>query len=207
MQQSFRPDSVDTGPENAFLNKEGSDSLPDALSNVFLEGKQTSREGSLEESFLRDADRARGSLNTETFERSSEHLPSEIQEARSSETQIAQNRADGCRRENEVSNSLANEFPESAGYKVLSERYLLDRNGGFARDPETGKCRRIDFIVVDGDGRACRSLEVTSLAAPKDAQSDKEDRIRGAGGTFIRDPESQLLIDITHIPTEIIRLP
>jgi len=128
-------------------------------------------------------------------------------ETRQSEVQIAQNREDGMRREAQVFDSLKSEYPESDGFRVLEERYLLHENGEFASDPETGGRRRLDFVVADGSGEACRVLEVTSPVAPKELQSAKESRIREAGGTFVRDPETQRLVNVALIPTEIIRIP
>ena len=128
-------------------------------------------------------------------------------ETRQSEVQIAQNREDGMRREAQVFDSLNIAYPESDGYRILEERYLLNENGEFASDPETGERRRLDFVVADGNGEACRVLEVTSPVAPKELQSAKESRIRDSGGTFVRDPETQRLVDVAKIQTEIIRIP
>lgn len=128
-------------------------------------------------------------------------------ETRQSEVQIAQNREDGMRREAQVFDSLNSEYPESDGYRILEERNLLNENGEFASDPETGERRRLDFVVADGNGEACRVLEVTSPVAPKELQSAKESRIRDSGGTFVRDPETQRLVDVAKIQTEIIRIP
>jgi hypothetical protein len=187
---NFRPESEAARIEDTFLKEGTAKWENDRLSESFLEGKLTSTEGSIDDAFLRDAEQV---------------VPRERESA--SEAQIVQNKEDGCRRENEVSASLSREYPESDGYRVLPERYLLDQSGRFVSDPQTGERRRIDFTVVDSDFNACRSIEVTSPTAPKDEQTAKESRIRQAGGHFVRDPDSGRLIDVSSTPTEILRLP
>lgn len=188
--QSFQPEAVAPRIEDSFLPEEHPKGPADRFSEPFLEGAELSRKGSLEDSFLRDADR----MN-----------PNEGESFVVSQSTL--NKEDGCRRENEANSSLANQYPERHGFQILPERYLLDQHGSFARDPLSGESRRIDFVVVDREYAAQRSIEVTSPTAPKDEQIAKEDRIRAVGGTFIRDPMSRQLIDLINTPTEILRIP
>lgn len=114
------------------------------------------------------------------------------------------NKQDGLRREGEVEEEMDNQYPESEGYKVQSEVYLRDENGNIAKDPETGSARRIDFVVVK-DGEVIDSVEVTSKTADKTAQNEKEDRIRGNGGNYIRDDEGDLIKIPDDVKTRVVR--
>lgn len=115
-----------------------------------------------------------------------------------------QNKIDGLRREAEVENELRDKYPESEGYKTESEVYLRDKDGNIVKDPETGEARRIDFVVVK-DGKAVESIEVTSKTADKTAQSAKEDRIRDAGGNYIKDSNGNLIEIPADVTTRIER--
>lgn len=121
--------------------------------------------------------------------------------------QIVQNKEDGCRREADQSADLLRQYPQTEGFRILPERILLDAKGLPIADPVTGECRRLDFVVVDREFTPQRSLEVTSTTAPKVEQFAKEQRIRDAGGTFVREPSSQKLVDISGLSTELIRRP
>lgn len=90
------------------------------------------------------------------------------------------------------------------GATVQNEVYLRGANGKRALDPLTGEGRRIDSIVIQNGG-VLDSVEVTSMNANKAAQIAKEMRIRNSGGTFIRDRATGNLIDISNVPTRIIR--
>lgn len=109
--------------------------------------------------------------------------------------QIEKNREDGANREEKAYNELKQEYPEEEGYKVEREQYLRDKDGNIVKDPETGEARRIDF-TASKDGKVVKSIEVTSETAPKDAQIAKEERIREAGGNFIKDRDTGQLVEI-----------
>ena len=116
---------------------------------------------------------------------------------------IVENKREGCKREQEVRKELDKRYPEREGYKIVSERYLLDKNGNIARDPETLKARRIDFVVVKDD-KVVDMIEVTSKTAPKIDQSAKELRIRENGGNYIKVGE-QLIRIPNYVETRIER--
>lgn len=104
---------------------------------------------------------------------------------------ILPNKEEGLRREAEVEEELEKKYPESEGYEIVSEAYLRDSEGKIVRDPETGEARRIDFVVVK-DGQVVNSIEVTSETADKTGQTAKEERIRDAGGNYIRTSDGSL---------------
>ena len=112
--------------------------------------------------------------------------------------QPIKNKQDGLAREKEVEEELKDKYPEDEGYEILSEVYLRDKDGNIVRDPETGEARRIDFVVVK-DGKVVDSVEVTSKTADKTEQSAKEERIRDAGGNYVRDNNGNLV----EIPGEV----
>ena len=103
-----------------------------------------------------------------------------------------QNKREGLEREHTVEQELREQYPETEGYEIQAEVYLRDENGELARDPETGERRRIDFVVIK-DGKVVDLVEVTSLTAPKEAQSEKEQRIRDSGGNYMKDKQGNLL--------------
>ena len=98
---------------------------------------------------------------------------------------IIPNKEEGLRREAEVEVELKGKYPESEGYEIVSEAYLRDSEGKIVRDPETGEARRIDFVIAKDD-KVVDSIEVTSETADKTWQLAKENRIREAGGNYIR---------------------
>lgn len=104
---------------------------------------------------------------------------------------ILPNKEDGLRREAEVADMLEKKYPESKGYEIVSEAYLRDIEGRIVRDPESGEARRIDFVVVK-DGKVVDSIEVTSETADKTGQIAKENRIRHAGGIYVRGSDGSL---------------
>jgi hypothetical protein len=94
------------------------------------------------------------------------------------------------------------------GAIVLTQRTLRDGAGRKVVDWLTKEGRRLDFVVVQAtkDGyKAIAAFEVTSRAAARAAgkaeQLAREARIRELGGVFIRFPGTQLLIDVSDIPT------
>lgn len=104
---------------------------------------------------------------------------------------ILPNKEEGLRREAEVEEELEKKYSESEGCEIVSEAYLRDSEGKIVRDPETGEARRIDFVVVK-DGKVVDSIEVTSETADKTGQTAKEERIREAGGNYIRTSDGSL---------------
>lgn len=114
------------------------------------------------------------------------------------------NKLDGLAREQEVAQELEKKYPPEKGYQIVSEAYLRDKDGNIVKDPVTGQARRIDFVVVK-DGKVVDSIEVTSKTADKTGQCAKEDRIRDAGGNYIRDNNGNLVQVPTTVRTRIER--
>ena len=102
-----------------------------------------------------------------------------------------------------VGEELRLQYP---GASVQREQYLRLGTGGKAVDPLVGTGRRMDWVVVQ-DGAVLDSVETTSLTANKAAQIAKEMRIRQAGGVFVRDRVTGELVDISQVPTRIVRKP
>lgn len=115
-----------------------------------------------------------------------------------------QNKIDGLKREKEVSDELKEKYQPENGFTIVPEAYLRDKEGKIVRDPESGEARRIDFVVVK-DGSVVDSIEVTSKTADKTFQSDKEGRIRDAGGNYIRDNNGDLAGFPSSVTTRIER--
>lgn len=118
--------------------------------------------------------------------------------------QPIKNKQDGLAREKEVEEELKEKYPESEGYEILREASLRDKDGNIARDPETGEGRRIDFVVIK-DGKVVDSVEVTSKTADKTEQTAKEERIRDAGGSYVRDKNGNLVKIPDDVKTRIER--
>lgn len=139
----------------------------------------------------------------ESLKAENQVVENNINEARAG--QIKKNREDGENRETKALDILKGEFPEEGGYKIENEQYLRDADGKIVKDPETGEARRVDFVVTK-DGEVVKSIEVTSETAPKDAQVAKEERIRDAGGNFIKDRDTGQLVEIPKdVQTEVRR--
>ena len=115
-----------------------------------------------------------------------------------------QNKLDGCAREEKVGEELRKKYPPESGFTVLREVYLRDENGEIVVDPVTGTKRRVDFAVVK-DGNVVDMVEVTSKTAPKEAQIAKENRIRNAGGNYIKDYNNNLIRIPDSVKTRIDR--
>jgi hypothetical protein len=113
------------------------------------------------------------------------------------------NRITGAGREAFIRGELARKYP---GANIQNEVYLLTHNGDRAIDPLTGEGRRIDSVVIK-DGRVLDSVEITGPTTNKASQILKEQRIRALGGTFVLDDQTQGLIDISNIPTRLVRIP
>lgn len=112
------------------------------------------------------------------------------------------NKIAGTEREVLSKQNLIKKYGEDA---VQSEQYLRDVTGKKAKDPLTGKGRRIDNVVIK-KGKAIESIETTSLTANKNAQILKENRIRNSGGTYIKDRNTGNLVDFKNTSTKIERL-
>lgn len=115
-----------------------------------------------------------------------------------------QNKVDGLQREQEVHRELEDQYPESQGFSMISEAYLRDQDGNIVKDPVTGSARRIDFVVIK-NGEVVDSIEVTSTTADKTAQTAKENRIREAGGTYIKSSDGTLVRIPENVSTRIER--
>ena len=115
-----------------------------------------------------------------------------------------QNKLDGLQREQEVRRELADQYPESQGYSIVSEAYLRDQDGNIVKDSVSGNARRIDFVVIK-NGEVVDSIEVTSTTADKTAQTAKENRIREAGGTYIKSSDGTLVRLPENVSTRIER--
>ena len=175
--------------------------MPEIVSIIASKGREVSIDEALKEARIKNIGESPIQDNMETIENSSlESLKAQnelIAEKINVEKigQIEKNREDGANREDLAYKELQQEFPEDEGYKVEREQYLRDKEGNIVKDPETGEARRIDFIVSK-DEKVVKSIEVTSETASKDAQIAKEDRIRDAGGDFIKDRDTGQLVEI-----------
>ena len=112
---------------------------------------------------------------------------------------VARNSFDGQAREVAERADLAARHP---GATIQGQTYLRTSTGRIAKDPLTKEGRRVDFSVIK-NGKVIDLVETTSTTANKSAQIAKETRIRGAGGTFIRDRSTGKLIDVTGLPTRV----
>ncbi len=104
---------------------------------------------------------------------------------------LIENKRTGLEREQQVKEELEEKYPLEKGYTILSEIYLRDENGKSVADPVTGERRRVDFAVIRNN-QVIEMIEVTSLTADKQLQIAKENRIREAGGNYIRNQNGEL---------------
>jgi RHS repeat-associated protein len=107
----------------------------------------------------------------------------------------------GAAREAKVAAALKAENPSA---KVQNQQYLRDANGKIVKDPITGEGRRVDHAVIK-DGQA-QTVETTSMNADKGAQLRKEERVRDAGGTYVRDRETRQVVPVCSV-SEVRRCP
>lgn len=114
------------------------------------------------------------------------------------------NKLDGLQREHKVEAELKKQYSPEKGDSIVSEAYLRDKNGNIVIDPITVEARRIDFVVVK-DGKVVDSIEVTSKTADKTNQVAKEQRIREAGGNYIRTSDGKLIEVPSGVSTRIER--
>lgn len=119
------------------------------------------------------------------------------------EPTVLKNRRDGLKREAQTEAELKQQYPDAS---VQREQYLRTSDGKIAKDPLTGEGRRVDHVVVE-DGQVVDSVETTSMTSDKADQIAKENRIRAAGGTYIRDRDTGDLLDMSNVPTRLERKP
>jgi len=124
-----------------------------------------------------------------------------VDKAVSTQKGIVKNKAAGDLREVKEVADLKVKHP---GADVQNQQYLRDANGKILKDPVTGEARRLDHVVIK-DGKALDVVETTSQTANKTAQIKKEERIRNAGGTFVRDRKTKKLVDVSNVPTRVSR--
>jgi RHS repeat-associated protein len=112
-----------------------------------------------------------------------------------------ENKKAGTAREEKVQAELEAKYGKD---KVFRERTLRDSDGKKVVGSD-GTGRRVDFVVVDDKGKPVAVIEVTSKTADKTAQAAKELEIRDSGGTFVRNPKTKELVDISSTPTTLRR--
>ena len=103
--------------------------------------------------------------------------------------QMKQNAADGKRREDERNAESVEKYGAS---NVLRQKTLRDKDGNKVVDPVTGEGRRVDEVVKQADCKG-KCTEVTGPNVDKDPQLAKEQRIRDAGGKYVRDKDGTLI--------------
>ena len=118
-------------------------------------------------------------------------------------TGVRANQIAGAKRQALVDAELAEKYPDAT---IQSERTLRNADGTRAIDKVDGIGRRVDTVVIR-DGKVIDVVETTSMTADKYAQIARENRIRAAGGTFIRDKTTGQLLDISQVPTREVRKP
>lgn len=123
------------------------------------------------------------------------------------ESQISINKMEGIRREKIVLSELIKDYGEK---NVIREALIRDAKGQPIKDIITNEARRVDMVVKSG-GKVVKSIEVTSMTAPKEFQIEKELRIlsqaKETGGAFIKDPITGNLVEFpVELLTEIRRL-
>ncbi|MCM1192155.1 MAG: hypothetical protein NC123_04095 [Butyrivibrio sp.] len=118
--------------------------------------------------------------------------------------EILKNKQNGLDREKEVGEELKKKYPPEEGYQIIREVYLRNKDGDIVKDDKTDTARRIDYVVVK-DGKVVDSIEVTSKTADKSEQTAREDRIRDAGGNYIKDKNGDLVEMPSTVHTRIER--
>jgi len=110
--------------------------------------------------------------------------------------QLLKNAETGAQRAAKTAEKLAAENP---GKVVQQERTLRDAAGNKVLDPVTGEGRRVDHAVIDQEAGTAKAYETTGDSVDKRLQQKKEERIRDAGGTYIRDKETRKLIPVEGV--------
>lgn len=116
---------------------------------------------------------------------------------------IQANAAAGRAREKLVTAQKQKQYPAAS---VQRELYLRDSAGNIVRDKVTGEARRVDIAAFE-QGKVREVTEVTSKTADKTAQFAKEKRIRGQGGTYLRNRDTGNLVDASKKKTNLERRP
>jgi len=112
--------------------------------------------------------------------------------------QVRVNQFDGAQREDGTLADLQAKYPNA---RIQRQVYLRTEDGKRAIDEVgTGEARRLDFVVIEDD-KVIDVVETTSQSARKSGQFAKEQRIREAGGTYIRDRQTGCLLDACDVPT------
>jgi RHS repeat-associated protein len=120
-----------------------------------------------------------------------------------SAARMLENSASGARRGTMSAAKLTAENPNKV---VQAERLLRDAEGKKVIDPLTGEGRRVDHAVIDREANTAKTYETTGQNVDKTQQLAKEQRIRDAGGTYIRDKQTRQLVPVEG-KSEIIRQP
>jgi RHS repeat-associated protein len=108
--------------------------------------------------------------------------------------QVKENAENGKRRENEVAAEKQLKYPNS---RIQKETYIRTKDGKIAKDPITGKARRLDGVVIQ-EGKRAKAWETTSKTAYKKPQTAREDRIRESGGNYVKDRSNGNLIRLEN---------
>jgi hypothetical protein len=111
---------------------------------------------------------------------------------------VAENAKAGAEREVKTAAELKAENP---GKVVQDERMLRNDEGKKVVDPVSGEGRRVDHAVIDREANTAKTYETTGMNVDKTEQLAKEQRIRDAGGTFIRDKETKKLVPVEGVST------
>ncbi|MCL4723312.1 MAG: hypothetical protein KJZ90_03480 [Rhodocyclaceae bacterium] len=114
---------------------------------------------------------------------------------------ITLNAKKGAKRNALTSSKLKKQHPPPAS--VQNEQPLRTADGKIAKDPLTGKGRRLDHVVIE-NGKVVKTVETTSRLAPKKAQLAKEDRIIKAGGGYVKDRETKQVLPVNGV-SEVVR--
>jgi len=99
---------------------------------------------------------------------------------------IRNNATDGLRRQELAFAEMQRRHPNA---EIIAEAMLRDRAGNVVRTSTGG--RRLDLVAVE-NGRVITRVEVTSPSRDKFAQLTREERVRDAGGNFVRGRDGTL---------------
>ncbi len=111
------------------------------------------------------------------------------------------NAVEGDRRHKEFNAELLQSNPDA---NIQSECYLRGADKRSVTDTDTKERRRLDTVVIE-NGQAT-AYEVTSMTADKQAQIEKEARIRAKGGTFVKDRTTGDLVPVVGV-SKVVRRP
>ena len=120
--------------------------------------------------------------------------------------QVRVNAKHGALREDIFQAGLEARYAPEDGHRIIQEASLRNGDGDIVRDPESGSYRRVDYAVIKDDV-ATDLFEITSPTAPKEAQMDKERRIRESSDIFVRDPDTGELYEVSpEVKTRVVRI-